>query len=204
MKISAKAHEFEKAGIIKKKIFALKHIQDVALIKEDSITKFSRSSEGGQPDTQKFSNSIFRIEAYDIAHLSGKEMVGVMTVVEDGEINKNEYRKFKIKNYTASNDTGALLEVLERRFGHSEWPMPKLIVIDGGKAQLNTALKFQQKVGLSIPTVSVVKNEKHQPKGILGNRNMIVAHEKDILLANAESHRFAIGYHRKLLRKRLQ
>ena len=183
MKACAKRHEFEKAGEIKRQIFALKHIQDVALIKEDYADK-------------NLSDSVtFRIEAYDIAHMSGKNMVGVMTVVEDGEVNKNEYRKFKIKNYTSANDTGALLEVLERRFSHPEWPMPKLIVIDGGKAQLNTALNFQKKVGLAIPTVSVVKDEHHRPKQILG-KNPLPALQRLILLANSEAHRFAIAYFR--------
>ena len=183
MKAYAKSHEFERAGEIKRQIFSLKHIQDVALIKEENITLEARPKE-------------FRIEAYDIAHMSGKNMVGVMTVVEDGEVNKNEYRKFKIRNYNTANDTGALLEVLERRFSHPEWTMPKLIVIDGGKAQLNTALNFQKKVGLAIPTVSVVKDDRHKPKGFLGNKTMIQKYDRAILLANSEAHRFAIAYFR--------
>jgi excinuclease UvrABC nuclease subunit len=74
--------------------------------------------------------------------------------------------------------------------------MPKLIVVDGGKAQINTALKFQERVGLKIPVVSVVKNEKHQPKGILGDKAIASKHEREILLINNEAHRFAISYFR--------
>ena len=133
MKALAKSHEFEKAGEAKRQIFALKHINDVALIKDESITLEARPKE-------------FRIEAYDIAHMSGKNMTGVMVVLTDGEPNKNEYRKFKIRNYDNANDTGALMEVLERRFAHTEWQYPKLMVIDGGKAQLNVIKKFQKKV----------------------------------------------------------
>ncbi len=183
MRDCAKRHEFEKAGEIKKQIFALKHIQDISLIKEDKITK-------------EFSKENFRIEAYDIAHMSGENMVGVMVVIEDGEVNKKEYRKFKIKNYSSSNDVGALKEVLERRFAHTEWIYPKLMVIDGGKAQLNIVKKFQNEVGLAIPVVSVVKDERHRPKAILGVSSGIS--ESLILLANSEAHRFAISYHRKL------
>lgn len=183
MKALAKEHKFERAGLTRNQIFSLKHIRDVSLIKEENLRE--HSAEGS-----------FRIEAYDIAHMGGKNMVGVMTVVEDGQVNKNEYRKFKIRGFTSANDTGALLEVLERRFSHQEWPMPKLIVVDGGKAQINTALKFQARVGLAIPVVSVVKDERHRPKGILGNKAAALKREKEILLANSEAHRFAISYFR--------
>jgi len=203
MKALAKEHKFERAGIVRNQIFSLKHIRDVALIKDDSIAKeFSGGQNGSSARGRNFfGDSVFRIEAYDIAHMGGKNMVGVMTVIEDGEVRKNEYRKFKIRGFTSANDTGALLEVLERRFSHPEWPLPKLIVVDGGKAQINTALKFQERVGLRIPVVSVVKNERHKPKGILGNPKMAQNFEKEILLVNSEAHRFSIAYHR--LDKRL-
>jgi excinuclease UvrABC nuclease subunit len=183
MKALAKEHKFERAGHARNQIFSLKHIRDVSLIKEENLSERAGAAN-------------FRIEAYDIAHMSGKNMVGVMTVMENGEVNKNEYRKFKIRGFTSANDTGALLEVLERRFNHQEWPMPRLIVVDGGKAQINTVLKFQERVGLKIPVVSVVKNERHQPKGILGDKALTSKHEREILLINSEAHRFAISYFR--------
>ena len=203
MKALAKEHKFERAGIVRNQIFSLKHIRDVALIKDDSIAKeFSGGQNGSSARGRNFfGDSVFRIEAYDIAHMSGKNMVGVMTVILDGQVDKNQYRKFKIRGFTSANDTGALLEVLESRFSHPEWPLPKLIVVDGGKAQINTALKFQERVGLRIPVVSVVKNERHKPKGILGNPKMAQNFEKEILLVNSEAHRFSIAYHR--LDKRL-
>jgi len=123
----AKKLEFEKAEKIKRTIFALKHIQDIALLKNER-----------HPMSLIFS---FRIEAYDVAHISGKFVVGVMTVVENNEPNKSEYRKFKIKSFEGVNDTRALKEVLERRLTHSEWTLPKLIVVDGGKAQKNISEK---------------------------------------------------------------
>src|SRR3989338_8210201 len=94
MKEYAKLHEFEKAGEIKRQIFALQHINDVALL------KLEPSVYGLEP--------MFRIEAYDIAHMSGKNMVGVMTVIEDGQVIKSEYKKFKIRTQAGANDTGAL------------------------------------------------------------------------------------------------
>jgi len=185
----AKREEFERANDIKKKIFALKHINDASLIKEDFLAK--------KPKTSK----INRIEAYDVAHLSGKNMVGVMVVVEDSSPEKNEYKKFNINGFDKANDTGALKQILERRFAHPEWTYPDLIVIDGGKAQKNVVHKFFKKYGLSIAVVSVVKDEKHKPKAIMGSKDIIKSHEKDILLANHESHRFAISFYRKKQRK---
>ena len=98
-----------------------------------------------------------RIEGYDVAHISGTAMVGVMTVIVDGEPEKNEYRKFKIKTVRGADDTASLTEVLERRFGHPEWPYPRLIVVDGGVAQKNRAERVLSEIGINIPVVSVVK-----------------------------------------------
>jgi excinuclease UvrABC nuclease subunit len=77
--------------------------------------------------------------------LSGENTVGVMTVVEDGMVNKNEYRKFKI-NKSIQNDIACLKEILERRFTHNEWTLPQIIVVDGGKAQINIARKDVKKL----------------------------------------------------------
>ncbi|MEX0917508.1 MAG: UvrB/UvrC motif-containing protein [Candidatus Paceibacterota bacterium] len=181
MRIFAKKQEFEKAQVVKRQTFALQHIQDIRLIKDEL------KEPGGD----------FRIEAYDIAHTSGIEMVGVMTVVENGEAKKSDYRKFKINTLSGVNDVGALKEVLERRLTHPEWPLPKLIVMDGGKAQRNVAERVLDEAGLSIPVVSVVKDEKHRPREILGDRILRSKYEKAIVLANSEAHRFAISWHRK-------
>jgi excinuclease ABC subunit C len=187
----AKKQEFENADKVKKIIFALNHIQDVALIKDDYFSgrrSFLESSKRRDLEEEK----IVRIEAYDVAHLSGTNNVGVMTVIENGEINKNEYRKFIIKESKGS-DTDALKEILERRLKHKEWSFPQIIVVDGGKAQINIARKIIDK---NIEIVSVLKNEYHKPKAILGSKKITEKYLKDILLANNEAHRFAIKYHR--------
>jgi excinuclease ABC subunit C len=91
--------------------------------------------------------------------------------------------------------------VLERRLAHPEWQMPNLIVVDGGVAQLNIINSIVDKAGLSIPVVSVLKDERHQPKDVLGDQTLGMKYRKEILLSNAEAHRFAIGYHKKMRRK---
>lgn len=203
MKMYAKAHAFEKAGEIKRQIFALQHIQDVSLIKESNDYAFRRSHSvlktqelsGSSEDFSKrnHSHNVFRIEAYDIAHMSGKDMVGVMVVLEDGEPAKNEYRKFNIRNFTSSNDVGALSEMFTRRFKHTEWQIPDLIVVDGSTAQQNAALKILKEYNLKIPVSAVVKDDKHKAKMILSADPKL---KKQILLANSEAHRFAIRYHK--------
>jgi excinuclease ABC subunit C len=184
MTLLAKEQKFQEANKIKKTIFAINHIQDVALVRDEY---------------KKSENSI-RIEAYDIAHISGSANVGVMVVLEDGEPAKSEYRKFKINN-SKQNDVAALKEILERRFTHEEWSFPQIIVVDGGKAQINIARKVLEKFGLSIPVVSVLKNEYHKPKAVMGDKIISSKYSNEILLANNEAHRFAIKYHRSLRNK---
>lgn len=182
MKGLAKAERFEEANIIKKKIFALQHIQDIALIKDENRIYRDENS--------------LRIEAYDVAHLYGKDMVGVMTVVEGGEMKRSDYRKFKINSVTGPNDPAALREILERRFHHNDWPSPQVIVVDGSTAQRNVAERVLRRRELSIPVVAVVKDERHRPIRVVGPQSLLKKHHDAILLANAEAHRFSIGYHR--------
>ncbi len=196
MKGCARERNFEKANIIKNQIFALNHIRDVALIKKDLIKEdYIRYVE----EHHENANFEYRIEAYDIAHTSGNETVGVMVVLEDGAFNKNEYRKFKIrgKGNVTIDDTKNLEEVLVRRLGHDEWMLPNLVVIDGGIAQMNVAKKVFEKKGFNIEIVSVVKDEHHKAHKILGKKGIIEKHNQEILLTNSEAHRFVIAFHRK-------
>ncbi len=179
----AKKEEFEKASVLKKRIFALQHIHDISLIKDEF--RVHKDDKG------------IRIEAYDIAHMGGKDMVGVMTVVVGREQTPGQYRKFIIRDCEGSNDPKALREVLVRRLRHPEWPFPDLIVVDGSTAQKNAIEHVLRKNDLLIPVVGVVKDEHHKPKRIIGPSKLIAEHEKAIILANAESHRFAITFHRK-------
>lgn len=188
MRAYAKQREFERASEAKRQIFALTHIRDVALVKDEL-----RGAQGASP--------VNRIEAYDIAHTSGTDTVGVMVVVTGGEAAKGEYRTFRLHGETKGSDTAALAEVIERRLGHPEWPLPVLIVVDGGAAQRNTALRILGRYGYAIPVVGIVKDERHRPNRILGSRADTRGRENDILLANAEAHRFAVRRHDILRRK---
>ena len=183
MMTAARGQQFEEALLYKRKIFALQHIQDVALITDDRKVYQDENS--------------FRIEAYDVAHLGGTDMVGVMVVCVGGISEKADYRKFIIKSCEGANDPKALREILERRFAHPEWKMPDLIVVDGNSIQMNVAIKLMERLKLNIPVVGVVKDEKHKPKDILGAAKLITDHKATILLANTEAHRFAITFHRK-------
>lgn len=185
MAAAAKGHLFEKADQIKRQLASIGHIQDVGLMKRDVLVRHSG----------------FRIEAYDVAHLAGGSQVGVMTVVEGGVPERGEYRKFRIKTVSGPDDTKALSEILSRRLTHTEWQYPRLIVVDGGKAQVNAALRVLREAGVLIPVVGVVKDETHRPRSIIGSEPHKKEHEQSIVLANSEAHRFAITFHRQLERK---
>jgi excinuclease ABC subunit C len=194
MNAYAKNQEFEKAGEVKKILYAISHIRDIALIKND-IGGGPGSAVGG------IAGARYRIEAYDIAHLGGASVVGVMTVVTNGETDKAEYRKFKIRGPKGNDDVNNLKEILSRRFERTEWTQPDLIVIDGGIGQLQAARGILAGFELKIPIVSVVKDERHAPKQILQDVDAVpldISIQKAILLANSEAHRFAIAYHKKL------
>ncbi len=184
MKSAAKEKRFEEAARLKKILFSLDHIRDVSLIKDT--------------DREEPAQSV-RVEAFDIAHLSGKNRVGVMVALVNGVPKKDLYRTFKI-HQDKNDDTGGLRELLNRRFSHPEWGMPDIIVVDGGNAQLNVAKSVLSGVG-APKIVSVVKDERHKPRGILGEKPAVDNFERTVLLSNAEAHRFAIGYHKRLRNK---
>jgi excinuclease ABC subunit C len=183
MKELAEGQRFEEAAKVRRQLFALQHIHDVALIRQDL----------GAPELPEG----YRIEAYDVAHLSGQNPVGVMVVVESSELAKDQYRKFRLGKEASGNDDNAnLATVLTRRLRHEEWAYPNLIVVDGGIAQLNTAKKVLAELNINIPVVGVVKDDKHRPKHFIGHLTAVRVWRRAILLANYEAHRFAIAYHR--------
>lgn len=186
MKKLAEAHEFEKAKELRDKIFALKHINDVALISSGE---------------SKARNS-FRIEAYDISNISGEHAVGSMVVFENGEENKSQYRKFKIKAVEGSNDVGMMAEVLFRRL-RNKWKKPKLILLDGGIGHLNMAKKILKEFKLEIPLIAVAKGPTRKKLDLrFSNKNYENTLDDNLIKQIMdEAHRFAISYHRKI-RKR--
>lgn len=153
-----------------------------------------------------------RIEGYDIANIFGRQAVGSMVVFNNGAPEKNQYRKFRVKHGQGeANDIKMLKEVLERRF-NNEWPEPDLIIIDGGKGQLNAALGILKKIKKEIPVISISKGQglrssrapdklffPGQAKPLELSLNSPALHL--LKRVRDEAHRFAIEYHRKLRKK---
>lgn len=168
---------------------------------------------------------IERIEAYDISNISGQDAVGSMIVFENGVSKRSEYRKFKIKEVKQANDYASLEEVLTRRFvraleeqkemlekglafGSGKFAkLPGLILMDGGKGQVGIANKVLDAVGLEIPVCGMVKDDRHNTRGLYyHNQEMAISKRSEafklITRIQDEAHRFAIEYHRKLRAKR--
>lgn len=143
-----------------------------------------------------------RIEAYDISNIQGQEATGSMVAFINGKPDKNLYRRFKIKISGKPNDIAMIKEVLERRFNHPEWGAPDLLLIDGGKAQLNAALSATK-----TPAVALAKrNNELYMKGLKKPvllRNLPQETSNLILRARDEAHRFAVAYHHILRKKAL-
>jgi excinuclease ABC subunit C len=196
----ARSLEFEKAQRIKKQIFSLEHVQDVALVEKDP---------GDIP-----SSAFARVEAFDISHLSGEAAVGSMAVFECGVPEKSHYRRFRIKTVSGVNDVGMLAEVLGRRLRRAlrqplDWPLPDLLLIDGGRAQVRCVEGVARELGFKIPVVGMAKGrDRKQDRLVFGVRvsrehAKKIRREKPMLTAaRDEAHRFAIFYHRKLRRRR--
>ncbi len=160
-------------------------------------------------------DNLVRMEAYDISNTSGFASVGSMVVYEKGKPKKNDYRKFKIKGVSGPDDYASMEEVLTRRFNHgieeledgkelgSFTAFPDLILMDGGKGQVNIALSVLEKLKLQIPVCGMVKDDNHRTRGLYYNNEEIPIDRnsegfKLITRIQDEAHRFAIEFHRKL------
>ncbi len=154
--------------------------------------------------------NVVRMEAYDISNISGFESVGSMVVYEKGRPKRSDYRKFKIKWVQGPNDYASMEEVLTRRFTHesngefdSFARLPDLILMDGGRGQVNIALKVLNELGISIPVCGMVKDDHHRTRGLYFNNVEISIDTSGegfrlITRIQDEAHRFAIEYHRSL------
>lgn len=148
------------------------------------------------------------IESYDISNLKNEYIVGAMIRVDNGVLNKNLYRKFKIKSTLTQNDPLCIYEVLSRRFKHIEWEFPDVILIDGGITQVNAAKKAITELGLDISIFGMVKDNKHRTSGLINsNGDILEIKQKQTMnfltFVQDEVHRFAIRYHRHLRDKDL-
>ncbi len=168
--------------------------------------------------------NVRRMEAFDISNISGYESVGSMVVFENGRPKRSDYRKFRIKTVTGPNDYASMKEVLTRRFTHgieeqkqlknqgvekefgSFTRFPDLLMMDGGKGQVNIALEVMEQLGLSIPVCGMVKDDSHRTRGLYYQNVEIPIdrHSEGFRLITRiqdEAHRFAIEYHRSLRSK---
>ncbi len=166
-----------------------------------------------------------RIEAYDISNIQGVDSVGSMIVFENGKAKNSDYRRFRIKTVKSANDYDSMREILERRFSHGLKEIqeiqekkikfsngkfsnfPDLIMMDGGKGQVNVALEVLEKLGINIPVCGLVKDDYHATRGIIYNNNELIINRNSNLMQlirriQDEVHRFAITYHRSLRDKR--
>ncbi|MCT1795819.1 excinuclease ABC subunit UvrC [Helcococcus kunzii] len=158
-----------------------------------------------------------RIEIYDISNISGVDSVGSMVVYEQGRKAKKDYRKFKIKTVEGPDDYASMREVLTRRFtrlmdaensNNSFSKRPDLVIMDGGKGQVNAAISVLNSFNLKIPVIGLVKDDKHKTRGIILDNNELNI-DKDSAIyrflydMQEEVHRFAINYHNTVRKKKL-
>ncbi len=171
---------------------AFEKIQEVTLLTQDEI----ESTKG-----------VSRIEAYDISHLTGQDTYGAMAVMTNGKPDKSQYRLFKIKSAPKHDDLRALAEMLTRRFNHPEWPRPDLILIDGGKPQIDYLNQLFQDRNLSIPLVGLSKYAEDKlvyPGKTKTSIKVLVQSIKPLLLQiRDEAHRFSNRARTKSMRKRI-
>ncbi len=196
MRQESKNLEFEKAEKIRRQIFALKHIQDIAFISENDVID------------HKSLVANHRIEGYDISNISGTFAVGSMVVFKNNKPDRTQYRKFKIYTVKGPDDTGMIKEVFARRVKHQEWPLPDLILIDGGSGQVNAVKSVLHGAGLKIPIVGIAKGPKRKKNDLIyaklsGSGRKITVDKKTLIQIRDEAHRFAVEYHKKIRRKRM-
>ena len=166
-----------------------------------------------------------RIEAYDISNIQGVDSVGSMIVFEEGRSKNSDYRRFRIKTVKGANDYDSMREILTRRFSHGLEEVkaiqesklqfsagkfsnfPDIIMMDGGKGQINIALEVLRDLNINIPVCGLVKDDKHATRGIIYNNEELIINRSSNLMQlirriQDEVHRFAITYHRSLRDKR--
>lgn len=216
----AKKHEFEKAAAIRNKIYLLKSLKNQIMFGDKEFLDISKDQAINElMDILQLKNAPKRIEGFDISHMSGKDVVGSMVVFKNGVSSRKDYRKFKTKN-DLNDDFYNIAEIIKRRFGQNNvktWGLPDLVLIDGGKGQLSSAIKIRDELGyFTIPFIGLAKKDETLiiPNSLQGltlqkyggtviqtgdfweiklpqNSHII----KLLQRIRDESHRFAISYH---------
>ncbi|OGM97569.1 MAG: hypothetical protein A2735_01585 [Candidatus Yanofskybacteria bacterium RIFCSPHIGHO2_01_FULL_41_21] len=233
METAGKKHDFSRAIELRNKLERLERVfYNAQVIKHSEIIKLLDS---GLSKLLNINKPIIKIEGYDISNIQGTYATGAMIAFINGIPDKKHYRKFTIhpvrsharakgtspkdlgedtSNGTAKfGDTQMLAQILKRRLNHPEWSFPDLILIDGGKGQVSSALATLKEMNINIPVIGLSKNEKHiGHQLVIPNRNsagwktllltkLDIADKNLLLSIDAEAHRFAISHYRKLHRK---
>ncbi len=199
-----KREGYEKALVLRNKIFVFKKLITQRLFDPDEVSYYNQSKRSLKELLQLLQyylpeiKSLNRIECYDVSNISQKDATASMVVAAGGLINKKDYRKFKIKNLKIKSDTQMLEEVIKRRF-MNKWEKPNLIVFDGGKPQIKAMKKALNELKVQIPIVGIAKNPDRL---IMGTKNYPTIQPRTnnlgfnlIRLVRDESHRFARKYH---------
>lgn len=192
MNAYAQKEQFEAANVCKKQMYALTHINDIALLTREQ--KHYDEDKG------------VRIECYDISHIGGQDMVASMVVAIDGRLQKRFYRKFKVKAVEGIDDVAAMREVLARRLRHfTDWGTPDVIILDGGRGHLNMGEKLfcDMQVPHTVGLLGVAKGPTRKKVDVYESADFpvmsnIVQDTYLLELLREEAHRFAITYHKQL------
>ncbi len=199
MMAAAKREDFEEAARLREQLKALYRIHDIALLNKSFVSDEVETKDG-----------VTRIEGYDISNLGSTGIVGSMVVFTNGVPDKAQYRKFAMQTVTGQSDVDSLEEMLRRRLKHTEWKFPDVMLIDGGRPQVNKVTALFQELGITIPFVGIAKGPERKrndftfPHNIKaeGNEHMrefvkyVNEHQELLIRVRDEAHRFAISYQR--------
>lgn len=215
----SKGENFEEAARVRDMLLALQKIHDVTLINRDMVGLGETGVKKLFGEQVASEMHVTRIEGYDISNLGSTEKVASMVVFDSAGPVKSEYRKFKIKTVEGQSDVDCMEEVMRRRFAHAEWQFPSMLLIDGGRPQVNRVDKVLRELHIFIPIVGIAKgperkkNEFTFPPSVFENadkvaKDVLEARRKFVNFVNEnqellirtrdEAHRFAITFQRKL------
>jgi excinuclease ABC subunit C len=209
MKAAAKAEDFERAATLRNQLLSLKALRRQVVFGDREFMDISKDQGLAElQDLLDLAQPPRRIEGYDISHMSGTDTVASMVVFTSGLPDKSQYRKFKMR-LPGNDDFAHMNEVITRRFSgrHQTWPKPDLVLIDGGKGQLTSALAALEALGVSLPAIGLAKRQETIIVKTKSGFDSIQLPSSSAVIkllqrVRDESHRFALSYHSTLKTKR--
>ncbi len=198
MKVASKHENFEEAGRLRDQLSSLYRIHDITLINRSMVEISPEEKQASSTSTS------FRIEGYDISNLGATGKVSSMVVFDSAGPMKDQYRKFKIKTVEGQSDVDCLEEVMRRRFKHDEWQFPSMLLIDGGRPQVNRVGKVLKELNIAIPMVGIAKGPQRKKNEFTfldpdaGFVKWVNEHQEILIRVRDEAHRFAITFQKSL------